>query len=67
MFLFELLFTSTSLIVFRVYALTSGLCDVHLSKPYDLTRHEDTIYNNRKQNFRFMTCRSSSHHASVID
>ena len=40
----------------RINPQTGKACNSVFSRPYDLTRHEDTIHNNRKQKVRCMIC-----------
>jgi hypothetical protein len=41
----------------RINPSTNKPCNTIFSRPYDLTRHEDTIHNNRKQKVRCPMCR----------
>ncbi|KAF2207280.1 hypothetical protein CERZMDRAFT_51545 [Cercospora zeae-maydis SCOH1-5] len=41
----------------RINPSTGKPCNTIFSRPYDLTRHEDTIHNNRKQKVRCPMCR----------
>lgn len=41
----------------RINPSTGKPCNTIFSRPYDLTRHEDTIHNNRKQKVRCPLCR----------
>lgn len=41
----------------RINPSTNKPCNTVFSRPYDLTRHEDTIHNNRKQKVRCPMCR----------
>ncbi|CAK3763974.1 Zinc finger rsv2 [Lecanosticta acicola] len=41
----------------RINPSTGKPCSTIFSRPYDLTRHEDTIHNNRKQKVRCPMCR----------
>jgi len=41
----------------RINPSTNKPCNTIFSRPYDLTRHEDTIHNNRKQKVRCSMCR----------
>lgn len=41
----------------RINPATGKPCNTIFSRPYDLTRHEDTIHNNRKQKVRCPMCR----------
>ncbi|KAK6428389.1 hypothetical protein LTR95_015468, partial [Oleoguttula sp. CCFEE 5521] len=41
----------------RVNPSTGKPCNTIFSRPYDLTRHEDTIHNNRKMKVRCPYCR----------
>ena len=41
----------------RINPSTNKPCNTIFSRPYDLTRHEDTIHNNRKQKVRCPYCR----------
>jgi hypothetical protein len=41
----------------RINPSTNKPCNTVFSRPYDLTRHEDTIHNNRKQKVRCHLCR----------
>lgn len=41
----------------RINPSTGKPCNTIFSRPYDLTRHEDTIHNNRKQKVRCPYCR----------
>ncbi|WPH00425.1 Hypothetical protein R9X50_00325300 [Acrodontium crateriforme] len=41
----------------RINPSTGKPCDTIFSRPYDLTRHEDTIHNGRKQKVRCPLCR----------
>jgi len=41
----------------RINPSTGRPCNSHFSRPYDLTRHEDTIHNNKKQKVRCMYCK----------
>jgi hypothetical protein len=40
----------------RINPTTGKPCNTIFSRPYDLTRHEDTIHNNRKQKVRCALC-----------
>jgi len=40
----------------RINPTTGKPCNAVFSRPYDLTRHEDTIHNNRKQKVRCALC-----------
>jgi uncharacterized Zn-finger protein len=40
----------------RINPTTGKSCNVVFSRPYDLTRHEDTIHNIRKQKVRCALC-----------
>jgi uncharacterized Zn-finger protein len=40
----------------RINPTTSKACNAIFSRPYDLTRHEDTIHNARKQKVRCAIC-----------
>ena len=41
----------------RINPSTNKPCNTIFSRPYDLTRHEDTIHNNRKQKVKCPMCR----------
>jgi uncharacterized Zn-finger protein len=41
----------------RINPSTNKPCNTIFSRPYDLTRHEDTIHNGRKQKVRCPMCR----------